>query len=214
MEATIPTAAVTFGDNKTVWPFGDLTEQIRQGFTADALADAHYGEEDREDFGDVKLQVANTAKDLTQSTQVGFSAIGVQAQNNTAQLAVQSDRNNAATQVLISDVGNRATIQLTDVSNRASIERQNYASLASVQSERIAAASILFAEQKASAAILLATQNQAALLAQINECCCKLQAGQIREADRVIGVVQANELADLRAKMARLISVVPAGTVV
>ncbi len=227
MEATIPTAAVTFGDNNKgyAWSPEGLHEQIRQGFTAGALASGHTNEslsgkivhgteEEQENYAALSLQVANTGKDLTTSTQVGFSALGVQLANTTSALSVQSDKNAGELSVQATNNFNLGSVALQSAFNALTVQATLNRNDILLDSTKNAAAAILDATKNAAALTLLATQNQATVLAQIAECCCELKAGQIREADRVIGVIEANVTADLRAKLARLISVAPAGSVI
>lgn len=191
-----------------------VKHHLTTGFTAASLAGCHTDE-----------LIATGVKDLTISSQVGFSALGVQLASTTNALSVQSDKNAGELSVQATNNYNLSSVQATTNANLASQQLQSVFNALTVQatlnrndilldSSKNAAAAMLFAEQKAAAAILLATQIAAAAARDAAECCCELKAGQIREADRVIGVVQANELADLRARMARLVSVAPTGTVV
>jgi hypothetical protein len=163
-------------------------EQVRQGFTAAALAAAHTNE----------------------LVQTDTAALMVDSDKNAAALQVQASEIAGAAQVLVNKVGSDIQVQAQQFANLASVQATTNANLASVQATSNFNALTLQSQTYASAAVLLATQNAAAAAAQLASCCCEMKSELAASTQRILDdgqktrdLINANTVQDLRDKVAR-----------
>lgn len=177
----------------------EISDQMRAGFTAEALADCHSDDRVCDGFSSVQKQVSDAAT----STVVGFKDAAATAYQLQGQSLLEAAKNAAALSVQGQKDKDGLFGQAVANFNLSSIQRESNFNALTVQNNLTQYNILLDAQKNASAGILLATQIAATAAAQAAECCCELKEKIGDEGQKTRDLINAVQASDLRDRAVR-----------
>jgi hypothetical protein len=177
----------------------DLSTQMRDGFTAEALADCRSDDGNASNFASVQKQVSDAAT----ATVVGFKDAAATAYQLQGQALLEASKNAAAISVQSQKENDGLYGQAISNFNMASVQAVSNFNASQVQANLMQYNVLLDSQKNAAASALLATQLAAVAAAQAAECCCELKEKIGAEGQKTRDLICATTEQNLRDRAQR-----------